>query len=273
MKTTDSFDYEKKIWGHCQVDLSPRYLGATRLKYLFNTLNQELKEKAKLLDIGCGGGAFCRAVKRYFPQFSVTGVDINPQALKIAESMGGGINYIQADVYKLPFKSRSFDAVVSFDVWEHLSDPLKAFAQVYRVLKGGGIFHFFVPVEGNRYTLYQFLPKQIYQYKQKYTGHIQCYSNENLIKLLEKSGFQVKKSYNSSYYLYQLTDLMYFSYLNLRSRNATVSVEGYLESSSGKLGDRLLRAFKNCFGWITFIEDICFKNIPGGGLHISAQKS
>lgn len=269
----NAFDYQKKMWGHCEVDLLPKHLGATRLKYLFNTLENELpKTDIKILDIGCGGGAFCRAVKKYYPKYSVYGLDINAQAIKVAQKMSRNIDYIQGDIYKLPFKNETFDAVLSFDVWEHLSDPVKALEQVYQVLKPGGILHLFIPVEGNPFTLYQLLPKSFYKYKQKFTGHIQSYSNKSIKILLHESGFQVVRSHNSSYYLYQLVDLMYFTYLNLKGGDATQSIEGYLATSEGNLIDKILYLAKNIFGWLTYFEDMCLKYFPGGGLHITARK-
>jgi len=48
----------------------------------------------------------------------------------------------QADVYgsalNLPFKSESFDTVLSTQVLEHVPEPKKMLEEVYRVLKNGG---------------------------------------------------------------------------------------------------------------------------------------
>jgi ubiquinone/menaquinone biosynthesis C-methylase UbiE len=45
------------------------------------------------------------------------------------------------DAQALPFEDASFDAVVSTSVFEHLSDPAKAAAEVARVLRPGGVAH------------------------------------------------------------------------------------------------------------------------------------
>jgi SAM-dependent methyltransferase len=45
----------------------------------------------------------------------------------------------------LTFASDSFDAVLSFDVLEHVPDYPRALAEVYRVLRPGGSFLFSVP--------------------------------------------------------------------------------------------------------------------------------
>lgn len=45
-----------------------------------------------------------------------------------------------AEAENLPFKSNSFDLVVSSAVFEHLTDPLAAIKEIKRILKPGGIF-------------------------------------------------------------------------------------------------------------------------------------
>jgi SAM-dependent methyltransferase len=45
---------------------------------------------------------------------------------------------VAADAHCLPFSDASFDAVVSFNTFEHLHDPDRAAAEIFRVLKPGG---------------------------------------------------------------------------------------------------------------------------------------
>jgi SAM-dependent methyltransferase len=46
---------------------------------------------------------------------------------------------VPGDAQSLPFEDASFDAVVSSSVFEHLSDPARAAAEVARVLRPGGV--------------------------------------------------------------------------------------------------------------------------------------
>ena len=45
---------------------------------------------------------------------------------------------VVSDAHHLPFPDNMFDSVVSFNTFEHLSDPNKAAAEIFRVLKPGG---------------------------------------------------------------------------------------------------------------------------------------
>jgi SAM-dependent methyltransferase len=45
---------------------------------------------------------------------------------------------VVADAHELPFRDQAFDAVVTFNTFEHLYDPERAANEVHRVLKPGG---------------------------------------------------------------------------------------------------------------------------------------
>lgn len=51
------------------------------------------------------------------------------------------------DLQNLTFDSNTFDIVISLDVFEHIPDPWKAFSEVNRVLKPGGIGIITVPID------------------------------------------------------------------------------------------------------------------------------
>ncbi|MBN1263789.1 MAG: class I SAM-dependent methyltransferase [Candidatus Pacebacteria bacterium] len=269
------FDYEKKKWGTGEVDLSPGFLGATRLKHCLRALGPI--SGGKILEVGCGGGSFARAIKRHRPELEVLGCDLSREVITEAKKKDSGVEYRQADIYCLPFKETSFEAVVSFDVFEHLERPGQALAEVFRVLRPGGLLHFFAPIEGNSLTLFQLFSQRLYRIKKEYTGHVQAYTLRSLQELLIKIGFSFREARFSCFYLYQLVDLGYFGFLKLRGRNAAVSVEGYLDFAAGSFYDRLLGLGKSLFGWLTYGENEIWPILPGarsvaGGIHITAMK-
>lgn len=265
-----NFNYEKKKWGTGEVDLTPEFLGATRLKYALKSL--EAVSKGEILEVGCGGGAFSRAIKRYRPELKIIGCDLSREVLLEAKKKNQGISYQQADVYHLPFKEKRFRAVVSFDVWEHLEKPKLALREVYRVLQPGGVLHFFVPLEGGQSSLYKLLFRNIYRIKREYTGHIQAYTKNELIQLFKENGFCDIKYTNSCFLIYRIVDLSYFIFLKIRGKNTAVSVEGYLEFAKRSLFDKLLKSAKELFGLVTYLENEIFRKFPGGGIHITAVK-
>ena len=84
--------------------------------------------RGRALDLGCGDGGGRRALED--KGYSWVGMDVRRE---------GGASIV-ADAHRLPFKDDVFDVVYSLQVFEHLSRPWDAAAEVFRVLKPGGMF-------------------------------------------------------------------------------------------------------------------------------------
>ena len=101
-----------------------------------------LKPGMRLLDCGCGpGGITVGLAKRVHPG-EVIGIDSGgaqlERARELALATGVSATFREASVYSLPFPEAGFDAVFSHALFEHLSEPLVALAEIRRVLKPGG---------------------------------------------------------------------------------------------------------------------------------------
>jgi Methylase involved in ubiquinone/menaquinone biosynthesis len=72
---------------------------------------------------------------------------------------------IYGDAHKLPVKSESIDCVVCCEVLEHVADPFTCCAEIYRILKPGGLFVFSVPfifpIHADPYDFGRFTPERI----------------------------------------------------------------------------------------------------------------
>jgi SAM-dependent methyltransferase len=95
----------------------------------------------RILDVGCGLGAYVRQLSTFSEQ--VCGVDIDPDKVQQA---GGNLGQIcQAPAEGLPFQDQSFDVVLLHEVLEHVDSDRKAAAEAYRVTSVGGRVVVFVP--------------------------------------------------------------------------------------------------------------------------------
>jgi ubiquinone/menaquinone biosynthesis C-methylase UbiE len=104
-----------------------------------------VKEKQKLLEVGCGSGAVSKYIaKKYL--LNVTGTDIDPEQVQLArENINDipNIHFLEADATNLPFQDNDFDIVLSFGVMHHISNWLDALKEIRRILRPGGYFIYF----------------------------------------------------------------------------------------------------------------------------------
>ena len=94
----------------------------------------------KCLDLGCGTG---RAIAPLVAAgWTVTGVDVSADQLRVAETQAGHLAaaLVRADAHALPFEDGRFDAVISLLTHTDLDDPAAAFSEARRVLADGGVF-------------------------------------------------------------------------------------------------------------------------------------
>lgn len=104
----------------------------------------------EILDDGMGAGFFTILLAQLGHR--VTGIDYSDGMVeKTRENLsarGLSADVLQMDAQELRFADASFDAVVQRNVMWNLDDPAKAYREIARVLKPGGIF---VIDDGNHY--------------------------------------------------------------------------------------------------------------------------
>ena len=103
----------------------------------------DLRSGIDLLDAGCGPGTITVDLARLVAPGRVIGLDRAPevltQAAAHATEQGVAIEWRAGDVYALPFPDASFDVVHAHQLLQHLSDPVRALAEMRRVLRPGGL--------------------------------------------------------------------------------------------------------------------------------------
>jgi SAM-dependent methyltransferase len=93
----------------------------------------------EVLDVGCNTGY---GTIRFVPVARrVVGTDVSPRAVEAARvrAVDGRPEFIQTDGFTLPFADRTFDVVTSFQVLEHVPDPLPYLEGLRRVARPTGL--------------------------------------------------------------------------------------------------------------------------------------
>ena len=106
---------------------------------------QELSKKipagSRVLEIAPGPGFFCIELAR-LGQYDITGLDISHSFVAIANEnaakAGVRVNFRQGNASAMPFEDESFDFTVCQAAFKNFSQPVRAIAEMYRVLRPGG---------------------------------------------------------------------------------------------------------------------------------------
>ncbi len=111
--------------------------------------------KGRLLDVPTGTGVFTYKKYERMDQAKIVCLDYSEDMLTQAIERFAAMPYVQCvqgDVGQLPFPSASFDHVLSMNGFHAFPDKEKAYQQIYRVLKPGGLFTacFYVRGESRR---------------------------------------------------------------------------------------------------------------------------
>ena len=103
-----------------------------------------LKKGMSLLDCGCGPGSITVGLASSVSPGEVVGVDIGGSQVDAARDHAAqlgleNVRFQVANVTELPFEDESFDAVFSHTLFSHLADVDLGVAEIFRVLKPGGL--------------------------------------------------------------------------------------------------------------------------------------
>lgn len=157
--------------------------------------------KLKALDVGCGTGIFMQDLILKYGCNQFYGIDGPSDFHDRAKNRGYKEVFIIADLCSspLPFEDKSFDFIVSKDVFEHLISPKYVAQEINRVLKMNGLFLFHVPnhfpmkgrlkfLFNNNIDTFDFFLKE-----SRWTfPHIRFYEYEDLISTFSHCGFSLR---------------------------------------------------------------------------------
>lgn len=148
----------------------------------------------RVLDMGCGGGR--HAFSLFKRGADVVAFDMSEDDLREVKTMFGAIKLegqapkaatattVRGTAYDLPFEDACFDRIIAAEVMEHLPEDGRAMAELYRVLKPGGLIAVTVPRWGPERVCWALSD----DYHNVEGGHVRIYKGSQLRAKLEGQG-------------------------------------------------------------------------------------
>jgi ubiquinone/menaquinone biosynthesis C-methylase UbiE len=119
-------------------------LWSTDTTLLFDSIRMlgQLPDGSAVLDVPCGGGLALRGLRKD-QQVRYVAADISPDMLararRRASTLGReGVEYVEADIERMPFGDNEFDLCVSFNGLHCLPNPAAAVREIARCLRTDG---------------------------------------------------------------------------------------------------------------------------------------
>lgn len=227
-----------------------------------------------VLDYGAGEGKHLDLVRKARPRATLVGVDVRP----VRTAVDFEFHLVAPDA-ALPFADNRFDVVVSCDVLEHVDSCEHSLDEIRRVLRPGGAFIGFVPLEGGfgPHSFFRLIDRDIYRDTK---DHNHAYRRRQMLGWLSSRFRIVDLSY--SYHLLGATlDALFFASFKLRGigprlesfwrgqENPFYRGEAQVSEPSG-IG-RVVRLANRLAYW----ESRALRRVPFGaaGLHFHLEKA
>jgi SAM-dependent methyltransferase len=156
-------------------------LANSRRKLAF--VEEHLPAGSSLLDAGANFGHFLSVAR---VRYRARGFDLSPGAVTWSLAHFG-VDIDVGSVYSPPEEGAPWDAITSWDVVEHLADPMEALRRLRGLLRPGGWLFVSTPDAGSRVAR---LLGRRWHYLDP-LQHITVFSRKSLRALLEGAGFDV----------------------------------------------------------------------------------
>jgi ubiquinone/menaquinone biosynthesis C-methylase UbiE len=140
----------------------------------------------RLLDLGAADGRTMLEIRDLLGEGEYLGIERSRGLLASSVEMPAGLRLIEGDAERLPddIMENSFDVVTALALLEHLADPLRAVAEVARVLRPGGIFIATCPV-----PFWDHVSGRLGLLQEK--GHVSSMGKSRLLGTMRSAGLDV----------------------------------------------------------------------------------
>ncbi len=197
---------------------------------------ESFRKTNKLIDVGCGIGYFLEVAKRR--GWDVYGTEYTHEAVTICEAKGANMKL--GPLNAANYDPESFDIICSFEVIEHINNPLNELSSFNRILRKGGLVYCTTP---------NFNAVERYQLGSDwnvlgYPEHLSYYTPKTIKRVFKEAGFASKKILATGVSITRIKKS------KGTSNQATISATSDDEKLRNQIaGNPLLRIAKDIINW------------------------
>lgn len=201
--------------------ISQDFANSRHFTWDIEKLSQYIKERERILDLGCGNGRLIEILKEKKVEYY--GVDFSEKLIEIAQKNYPHFHFQVANALNLPFSDNFFDKIFSIRVIAHIPSRdfrLQFLKEIKRVLKPEGLLilttwylwnlkfkrnfflmlkNIFLKIIGKSKLDFgdAFIPWQ-----NKIWRYYHYFTKKELKKLVLKAGFKIEKIWTNSFDIY-----------------------------------------------------------------------
>lgn len=174
------------------------YLSPITIKRYHQLLDsfEPYRKTGKILDVGCGIGYFLDVAKER--GWEVYGTEYTDEAIEICSQKGISMKQGKLDPHN--YDPESFDVITSFEVIEHINNPIEEITNFYSLLRKGGLVYLTTP---NFNALLRYRLKAEYNVI-VYPEHLSYYTPKTIKRLFKQIGFKTEKIETTGFSLTRL---------------------------------------------------------------------
>jgi SAM-dependent methyltransferase len=226
-----------------------------------------------VLDFGAGEGKHLHLIRGVRPGAKLVGIDIRAPRTRVDFEF-----HLVPENSTLPFSENVFDIVVSCDVLEHVASVGKSLDEIHRVLRPGGVFIGFVPLEGGfgPHGFFRLFYPDIYL---ETKDHRHAYARDEMVNLMTARFSAAAFSY-SYHFLGGSLDAVFFASFKFPGIGARMESFWRGQENSFYRGDStiekpsLVGRMARFANRIAYWESSFLRRVPFGasGLHFCLEK-
>ncbi|WGL60835.1 class I SAM-dependent methyltransferase [Pigmentibacter sp. JX0631] len=179
-------EFSSTLNSHTKSDQHRRIYSKLNKKQ-YDSFSNHITENTNYLEIGCSFGGVISNVLQHSKAKIIHGIEPNREDYQYAKN-----EYLKANIFNVNFidfiANQQYDIITSFEVLEHVANPVQFLRKAHSLLSDNGIIHFEVPNHFDALlSLYKNLGYSNFFY---HKAHIHYFTPTSLIEVFKVCGFE-----------------------------------------------------------------------------------